>query len=695
VTLDSQDTGKQERFLTLVRGYQSADEPLVHFGLGHSPTVDSLTVHWPSGHGQEFSGLEPNRLYTITEPEGDPPPRKGTTQAPSALPFFAEDHSLDSLVHKETPHDDFETQPLLPAKLSQLGPPLATGDIDGDGDTDFYLGGASGQPGQLIVNHGGGDFASVGINFFSTHAASEDMGALFFEADGDGDLDLFVVSGGVEQNYGSTTLLDRLYLNDGKGAFTSAPEGALPYAPASGSGVVAADYDRDGDLDLFVGGRVTPGRYPFAPANQLLKNNGDGTFADVTAKIAPETQFSGMATAVLWSDMDADGWSDLLIAHEWGPVSTYRNNGKTFEETTAKDAPTGWWNSLTPGDFDGDGDIDYLAGNLGLNTKYHASPESPALLYAGDMDGTGQLRLIEGEYEGNTLFPVRGRSCSSSAIPFLNEKFDSYHDFALASLEKIYSPATLTKAKKFAATELASGIFNNDGSGNLTFTPLPRLAQLAPVFGAAVTELNGDIHPDIVLVQNSFSPQLETGRMDGATGLVLTGSPGGTFTTVPLAESGFLVPGDAKSLVLFDADGDGLEDALVGINDAPVQLFLRQPRETDKKCLRVTLVGKTDNPHAIGARASLTLSNGHRQYAEISAGSGYLSQSPGALRFGIPQGETASATLEVHWPDGEASTHGAGGTGGQTLRVTHPSFETVRTTTRQTRAGSQLEHLSK
>src|SRR5437867_3580127 len=272
--------------------------------------------------------------------------------------------------HRERPYDDFAREPLLPWKRSQLGPGLAVGDVNGDGLEDLYQSGAAGQSGVLYIREKGGRFRPTTQQCFEADQESEDMASVFFDAEGDGDLDLFVVSGGVEGGPGDRLLRDRLYLNDGKGNFTKAPEDALPDLRDSGSVVAAADFDRDGDLDLFVGGRCVPGRYPLAPHSCLLRNDG-GRFIEVTEQVAPSLQQSGLVTSAVWSDVNGDGWLDLLVTHEWGPVKLYLNNHGHLEDRTREAGladKLGWWNGIAARDLDGDGDIDYVVTNFGLNT---------------------------------------------------------------------------------------------------------------------------------------------------------------------------------------------------------------------------------------------------------------------------------------------------------------------------------------
>ena len=425
-------TGRQIRHLTNSQGYMSANEPLVHFGLGQSKQINRLEVHWPSGQVQTFANIPADQFYLVSEPD-DTSVIPMSPDIPRSL--YRRLPILADVVHRETPFNDYARQPLLPHQSSQLGPGMAWGDIDGDGDVDVFIGGAAGQAGHMLVNQGNSQFAPQSDAAWIDAADCEDMAPLLFDADGDGDLDLHVVSGGVECEPGADDLQDRLYLNNGDGNFRLAPTEALPDLRDSGSTAVAADFDRDGDLDLFVGGRVIPGKYPLTPNSHLLSND-HGRFTDVTDELAPDLRLTGLVTSALWSDVDDDGWIDLLVTHEWGPVKLYRNeNGRLVDQTAAAGLAdrSGWYNSIAGRDLDGDGDMDYVVGNLGWNTKYHASRDKPVLLYYGDFEQSGRMRLVEAEFEDETLFPMRGKSCSTNAMPFLENKFERFHDFAVAS----------------------------------------------------------------------------------------------------------------------------------------------------------------------------------------------------------------------------------------------------------------------
>jgi enediyne biosynthesis protein E4 len=657
VTLDTAK-GVQVRQLKLASGYMSADEPLDHFGLGDEASIQRLTVAWPSGHVQHFENLLADTFYTITEPDG-PPPLKPAIETDA--PLFARSDTLGNLQHRDLPFDDFVREPLLPNRLSQLGPGMACGDVNGDGRDDFYLAGAKGMVGQLVVSSGAGFVKdSRSDDVLELNESSEEMAPLFFDADGDGDQDLYVVNGGVENEPNSDQYQDKLYLNDGTGKFTSAPDHTLPDLRMSGSVIVAADFDHDGDLDLFVGGRTTPGSYPELPRSALLRNDG-GKFVDVTDELAPGLSGAGLVTSALWSDVDGDGWLDLLVTTEWGPVELWHNDHGHFSNATAAAGlakRTGWWNGIAAGDFDHDGDMDYVVTNFGLNTKYQASIDRPVRIYYGDFNGDGHRQIVEAAVTDEGLLPIRGLSSSDDAIPVLSERFATFQSFAKATLPEIYTGESLAHAQVFEVNTLETGILINDGHGRFDFRPLPRLAQVSPSFGVAVEDVDADGNPDIYLVQNFFGPQPETGRMDGGLSLLLRGDGKGNFAPVWPDKSGLVVPGDAKSLTVTDLNGDGRPDFVVGVNNGNVLAFENQSKTGHP--LVVRLVGGTGNRTTVGARVRVHLASGIVETAEVAAGGGYLSEHSGDLFFGL--GNSKVSEIEVRWPDGITSKQEAADT---------------------------------
>ena len=645
--------GEQVRNHVVTRGWTSCGESIIHFGLGDEAKIQQLAVHWPSGHVQRFENLDAGRSYTITEPFSDAPPLAKPT--PPETLFVASDR-LQAARHEEQPFDDFKRQPLLPNKLSQLGPGIAWGDVDGDGDEDMYLCGAKGQAGILLINTGRGRFEPA-EQTFEAAAASEEMAALFFDFNGDGDQDLYITSGGVECEKADASLANRLYLNNGRGMFSLAPQGTLPDLRDSSGIVVAADYDRDGDLDLFVGGRSVPGEYPTTPSSRLLRDDG-GRFIDVTDTVAPGLKQTGMVTAALWSDVDGDGWIDLLLTHEWGPVKLYRNDGGKLVDWTKQAGLAerlGWWNGIAGGDVDGDGDIDYVVTNFGLNTKYHPSSEKPARIYYADFDGTGKKRIIEAKVAKEGMLPVRGKSCSQNAMPMLRDKFPTFHSFASATLIDIYTPECLGDALRLEANTLESGVLINDGQGRFTFRPLPRLAQVAPCFGVVLLDVDADGNLDLALAQNFFGPQRETGRMDGGLGLLLLGRGDGSFEPIWPDRSGIVVPGDAKGLAVADVNADGRPDLVFTVNDGPL-VVLENNSPKSNRSFAVRLKGRKGNLSGVGARVTLHMQDGSKQTAEVYAGGSYLSQSSHVLYFGLGKSGQVDR-VAVRWPNQQKTSY--------------------------------------
>ncbi len=573
VSATTADGGRQLRYLNGGGGYLSADAPgewLI--GLGGGGGAAELEVRWPGGAVQTLAGLRAGRRYTVVEPEpaGDPPGEA----PPSGKAMFVSSDLLAGAVHRERPYDDFAREPLLPNRLSQSGPPMAFGDLDGDGDEDYFLGGAAGQAGQVFLRAADGRVvAAPGGDALAADAESEDTACALFDADADGDLDLYVGSGSNEWPAGSERYADRLYLNDGAGSFAKA-EAALPDTRDSTGGVAAADYDLDGDIDLFVGARAVPGAYPTAPPSRVLRNEG-GRFVEAHALEA------GMVTAAQWADFDGNGYPNLLVATEYGPVRIWGNDEGELSDGTSDagiEAITGWWNGLAVADVDGDGDLDFAATNFGLNTKYHPSEKKPQLLYYADFAGDGHPQIVEAKLRAEGLLPVRGKSCSTAAMPHLGEKFATFREFAGATLGEIYTEECLEEGLRLEANTLEAGVFLNEGSGRFRFAPLPRIAQASPSFGAVFFDADGDPHPDLFLAQNFFGPQRETGRMAGGLGQLLLGNGDGSFRAVPPRESGIVIPEDAVAVAAVDLNDDGQTDLAVSTNNGAVRAFVRSER---------------------------------------------------------------------------------------------------------------------
>lgn len=528
------------RELALSRGYLSGQAPELHFGLGSAEEAD-LVVRWPSGHVSKLTAVRAGQRVVVTEP-GAPPPVEAPAPAPDPPLFRAA--AAPAFSHREDPFDEYVAQPLLPASVSRLGPALAaSGRL-------VYVGGASGHAGALFQWTGASSDRWEEIEGpWAADASSEDVGACWLDYDGDGDQDLIVTSGGAQRPAGDAELRDRLYRNDGRARFTR-DDAALPDVRDSSGCARAADFDGDGDVDLFVAGRLVPGAYPDAPQSRLYRNDG-GRLVDATAALAPSLLQAGMVTDARFDDFDGDGRVDLLVAARWQPLRLLRFDGGVFRDATEAaglaDRP-GWWRSLCVLDVDGDGDLDAIAGNQGWNTKYKASPARPARLYFGDFDDDGERDLVEAKYEGDRLLPVRGRSCSSGAMPMLKERFPTYEGFAKSLLKDIYTEQKLEQCGELVATELASCLLRNDGAGRFTLEPLPRRAQIAPV--QAMVQL-GEL---VVCAQNDFSPEPETGRHDGGAGLVLR-SVSGQLEVVSARAHGVQAPGDHRGVLWLEQPG--------------------------------------------------------------------------------------------------------------------------------------------
>ncbi len=654
------DDGVQVRPLVLARGYLSSSEPVLHFGLGESKRVQRLTVAWPCGRSQEFHDLAVDQRYTITEPPGavslDRPGESAA--ATSQFADVATTANLGLLARSGPARGD-SRQPLLPLRFNGRGPALAVADLDGDGRPDLVLGGTIKAPPRVILAKDGAPYAPPRVLEPKApgNVNSDDGPLLAFDADGDGNNDVLYARAAPGPDAELTDDNLRLLFNDGQGRFHAAPPQAVPDGRLRAGALAAADYDRDGRIDVFVGARMEPGLYPMTPHSALWSNRG-GRFENVTDAIAPALRDVGMVTSALWSDVDNDGWPDLLVALDWGGIRYIHNDGGTaFSDRSDaagfSHAGTGWWTSLAAADFNGDGRMDYVAGNAGLNTPYHASPEHPALLFYGPFRPGGARRIIEAGYEGDRLYPWRTLWDLGAQIPSIQRRFPKDDDYARATLEEVVGADRLAAAQRFAATELRSGVFLSRDDGGYGFEPLPRRAQIAPLQGIVTGDFDGDGHADIYAVQNSYAPIPPVGRFDGGLSQLLSGDGHGHFTPVPPARSGLVVPGDAEALVVLDLGADGWPDFVVSRHD-DTSLAFRNHEAPGRHALRVELRGPPGNPTAIGARVTLELADGATQVAEIAAGSGLLSQSSAACFFGYTD-NNAPRRLRVRWPTGATS----------------------------------------
>ena len=549
--------------LANTRGMYSTSENLIHFGLGEMEKVEEMTVTWPEGLTSYFSNVNANQLLEIDKAATNTMNKRVQNADPFPFQNITANSGL-SYIHIENNFDDFEKQVLLPHKMSQFGPALAVADVNGDGLEDVFAGGAVGQAGTLFIQKENKQFEKTTV--FEEDNLQEDIDAAFFDADGDGDLDLYVVSGGNEYPQQNKMYQDRLYINNGKGNFQKNTE-ALPIFRDSGSCVKPADFDGDGDLDLFIGGRQTPWSYP-SPANSRLLKNENGKFTDVTKNNAHEFVQLGLVTDAVWSDYDKDNDLDLIIVGEWMPITIFENNDGVFIQHSALSTQhsTGWWYSIEAADIDGDGVDDYFAGNLGLNYKYKSTENEPFEVHYDDFDSSGTKDIVLSYYNFGEQFPLRGRSCSSQQVPVIKEKFPSYNIFASAKLEEVYGEENLGNALHYSAQTFAS-VFIKNNNGQFEISPLPNEAQISSINDFLIKDFNGDEKLDVLIAGNLYPAEIETPRNDAGIGLLLYGDGNGNWTPVHPTESNIYLSYDVKKIWPL---GNWI---LFGVNDGPLQVF--------------------------------------------------------------------------------------------------------------------------
>jgi hypothetical protein len=544
------DTLVQE--LHPARGFQSSVDYVLTFGIGARDSVSSVVVDWPDGRRSVVGPFAASQRLTIAQQgaSATPAAQGGAVAAGGAL--LAPVATIDALpfTHRENDFVDFDRERLIPRMLSTEGPAMAVGDVNGDGLDDVYLGGAKEQAGSLLLQQEDGRFQAADPAPFAPDAISEDVGAVFFDADGDRDLDLYVTSGGNEFSDMAPALQDRLYLNDGRGRFTRSAD-AIPPEFVAGSRPVVADYDGDGDLDLFVGGRVVPWKYGESATSTLLRNDGRGRFTDVTAQLAPALQRVGMVTDGAWQDVDGDGRLDLVVVGEWMPITVFRNAGGGRLAPLAVaglEQSGGWWNRIVAGDFTGDGRVDFVVGNLGLNTRLRATPAEPATMLVKDFDGNGFVEPVLACYSNGRRYPIALRDDLIRGLSYLKARYLNYEDYAKASIEDIFPEKDRAGAVERTAHTFASALVRNDGNGRFTLMPLPAEAQLAPIYGILPHDVDGDGTLDLVLAGNFDGFKPEIGRASESRGVVLRGDGAGAFTPMPPSASGFVVPGQTRDV---------------------------------------------------------------------------------------------------------------------------------------------------
>lgn len=556
-----------------VRGYQSSVSYRIHIGLNDQASVDSIVLVWPNGKKSKWNQVQADQLLVAEEASVE----SSDMVVPSAnQTLFTREKSPLTYRHKEYGANDFKRQPLLTTMLSPCGPVMASADVNGDGTIDMFVGGTKENPGRLFVQLGNGIFRMMGNFDFKEDANCADADARFFDADGDSDPDLYVVSGGYHEFLpGQEVLQDRLYLNDGKGNFKKAID-ALPRMSPAKSCVRPVDIDHDGDLDLFVGGRVMPGSYPLTPPSYLLLNDGAGHFSDATEALLPLLKEAGMITDAAWLDVNKDSYADLIVVGEFMPIRVFiSRQGKGFDEASQnyfKNGSSGWWTKLAVADFDHDGDEDLIAGNFGLNSQFKASEAEPITLVYNDFDKNGSIDPILVSYVQHKPYPFAGRDEMLDQLFPLRKKFTMYAPYSEATLTDLFTPNEIKGAKKLTATELQTVYFENQGAQFVRHA-LPQEAQYAPVYSIEVLDYNHDGHSDFILAGNQSAIRIRLGSIDANFGQLYEGDGKGNFKYIPQAESGLSFTGDVKSLKWIKTVAG--EYLLAGINNLGIVAYKR------------------------------------------------------------------------------------------------------------------------
>lgn len=557
--------------ITSVRGMYSTSEHIAHFGVGDADKVNQLVVKWPDGRENIVKNVSVDQELEVFYSKSKP----GESEDKSGhQPLFEDitDRMNIGYKHVENVFDDFSRQLLLPYKMSELGPNIATGDINKDGFEDFFVGGAAGNEGRLFTQNAEGTFFSLESEALYNDRNHEDMGAAFFDADGDGDLDLYVVSGGNEFRPRSPLYQDRLYFNDGSGIFSSVSDW-LPKKNISGSKVYPEDFDKDGDMDLFVAGRHLPWSYPNPESSVILVNQGD-RFEDLTQEIAPGLAAIGMVNDALWVDINQDDLLDIVLAGEWMPITCFLNEGGKFRNVTTEyglEKKTGWWFSLASADMDQDGDMDLVAGNFGINSKYFGSSHEPFEVYFHDFDNNGLRDIVLAYNDSGKKYPYRRKKDVALQIPAIGDKFNTFTSYAEADVFEIYEKTKLESALHLQANTFESVYIENKGNGTFEFSPLPVEAQISSVNDILIEDYNNDHIPDLLIAGNMYGTEVKTPRNDAGIGLYLAGDGKGGFRPLKYQESGFFVPYDVKCLAEIKQNNSGY--IIVGCNNDDLRIY--------------------------------------------------------------------------------------------------------------------------
>ncbi len=557
------------------RGFQSSVEPVLNFGLDTATTIDSLIVQWPNEKMQVLKNIKADTTLTLNQQDAYENIQLLVKGKDELYKNITGEFITGNIRHRENDFVDFDVERLLPKMLSTEGPKLAVGDVNGDGLEDFYIGSAIGDTAKIFVQKPNGHFVQKVQQAFIKDKYFENIGAEFFDADNDGDLDLITASGGNQARQGSSYLQPRLYINDGKGNFTRSNNDLLTVS-INASCVRVNDFDGDGKQDIFIGARNVPGSYGLIPSSVLLQNNGKGEFTDVTKSVAPDLLKLGMVTDAQWADIDDDGIKELIVVGDWMPVTILKYINGKLQIINKINNSSGWWNCLTVADINDDGKPDLIAGNFGLNSNIKADAQHPAKLYVDDFDNNGQIECIPVYYKTDgKAYPYYLKGELEAQLPLIKKRFLKFDEYAEKSIEEIFSPEQLKHALVLTVAQTQTCIFINDGKGNFTMKPLPAMAQLSPVFGILAKDLNGDGLKDLFLAGNFFGLKPQTGRFDASYGTTLLGNAQHHFNYVTPSQSGLFIKGEARDIAnIKSTDGD--DYIIVAINNANLYLFKKK-----------------------------------------------------------------------------------------------------------------------
>ena len=554
VYLETENSSQMQE-LTMSRGFQSSVSPYLNFGIGTDQTIKSIKVVWSNGNSEELKNPKINSIIEFDILNSKSMSKMKTDESK----LYFENVDVVKHKHNENEYNDYKKEILLPHENSRLGPGIAIGDINGDKIDDFVVGGAKDQPTAFYIQKSDGSFYSKSFTFSKEHAKYEDMDMILEDFDNDGDNDLYVVSGGNEFEPNTPILKDRLYINNGNGSFNFSNV-SLPDNFSSGMRVTSSDYDKDGDLDLFVGGRVVPGSYPLPAESFLLENISDGN--GIKFRNADESVFSfkeiGLVTSSAWVDYNNDGWTDLIVVGEWTPIKFYKNNEGKFSDDTSLidvDSTRGWWYDIIAEDFDKDGDMDLVVGNLGNNYKYQTSGDETFDIFYNDFDQNNTGDIVLSYYNDGEQYPLRGRQCSSDQIPAIKKKFQDYDAFSIATLEDVYTEPALENSLHYFTKTFSSVYLENTGN-SFKMNNLPTLTQLSSINKILKKDIDKDGYMDIVVSGNMYNSEVETPRNDGSVGVYLKYTPDSGFEAISTQKSGLFINGDVKDMEFITLNND-------------------------------------------------------------------------------------------------------------------------------------------